>query len=415
MKISDFDIYHLPPLMGMFVDYIENECERLLQESPQFTELQREDHELLDEYPFLNMITDSNGITKALDLNYAETEALARFCLVEDDINCWKRLQMYLLGIAYAMEIIELLKLDYQKHGACIGEETMLICYKQTEEKEDMGKERDDTMAENNTKELDFDRKHEEDLQRLRGLRLLDDDFMQKVFEDKACTEFLLQIILNRTDLKVLRVNGQQDIKNLQGRSVRLDILAVDADNRVYNIEIQRSDKGAGVKRARYNSSLIDANVTEPGEKYENLCESYVIFITENDIMKVGLPIYHIDRTVKETGELFGDESHIIYVNSQIKDESALGKLMHDFSCTDAKDMKYKILADRVRYFKEDEKGVATMCKAMEEMRNEAVKEERVEVARQLLELGKLSYEEIAKIAKMTTDEVKALDEKVIA
>lgn len=70
----------------------------------------------------------------------------------------------------------------------------MLICYKQTEEKEDMGKERGDTMAENNTKELDFDRKHEEDLQRLRGLRLLDDDFMQKVFEDKACTEFLLQI-----------------------------------------------------------------------------------------------------------------------------------------------------------------------------------------------------------------------------
>ena len=184
--------------------------------------------------------------------------------------------------------------------------------------------------------------------------------------------------------------------------------MAVDADNRVYNIEIQRSDKGAGAKRARYNSSLMDANVTEPGEKYENLCESY-------DIMKVGVPIYHIDRTVKETGELFSDESYIIYVNSQIKDESALGKLMHDFSCTDAKDMKYKILADRVRYFKEDEKGVATMCKAMEEMRNEAVKEERIEVARQLLELGKLSYEEIAKIAKMTIEEVKALDKKVIA
>lgn len=47
--------------------------------------------------------------------------------------------------------------------------------------------------------------------------------------------------------------------------------------------------------------------------------------------MKVGVPIYHIDRTVKETGELFSDESYIIYVNSQIKDESALGKLMHDF------------------------------------------------------------------------------------
>ena len=172
------------------------------------------------------------------------------------------------------------------------------------------------------------------------------------------------------------------------------------------------------VKRARYNSSLIDANITEPGEKYENLCESYVIFITENDIMKVGLPIYHIDRTVKETGELFGDESHIIYVNSQIKDESALGKLMHDFSCTDAKDMKYKILADRVRYFKEDEKGVAIMCKAMEDMRNEAAREaekmKAIRMARLMIEDGKLNYEDIAMYTELTLEEVEkiALEKK---
>ena len=42
------------------------------------------------------------------------------------------------------------------------------------------------------TVDLDFERKHAEDLQRLRDLRLLDDDFMNKVFEDKACAEFLL-------------------------------------------------------------------------------------------------------------------------------------------------------------------------------------------------------------------------------
>ena len=69
-------------------------------------------------------------------------------------------------------------------------------------------------MGKKAAKQIDFARKHEEDLRRLRGLRLLDDDFMQKVFEDKACTELLLQIILNRTDLKVIHVNGQQDIKN---------------------------------------------------------------------------------------------------------------------------------------------------------------------------------------------------------
>ena len=259
---------------------------------------------------------------------------------------------------------------------------------------------------------LDFERKHAEDLERLRGFRLLDDDFMNKVFEDKACAEFLLQIILQRNDLRVQYAHGQHDIKNLQGRSVRLDILAVDEENHVYNIEVQRNDKGAGVKRARYNSSLIDANVTEPGDEYEKLNETYVIFITENDVLGGGHPIYHIDRAIKETGTLFGDESHIIYVNSQIKNETALGKLMYDFSCTDAKDMNYKILADRVRYFKEDAKGVETMCKSMEEMRNEASRSKAIQIARRMLDSGKLTYEEIAEFSDLTIEEVKTLDEK---
>ena len=83
--------------------------------------------------------------------------------------------------------------------------------------------------------ELDFAHKHEEDLQRIREFRLIDDDFMTAVFEDHACAEFLLQIILKRNDLVVREVHGQYNIKNLQGRSVRLDILAVDQDNRAYN------------------------------------------------------------------------------------------------------------------------------------------------------------------------------------
>lgn len=222
---------------------------------------------------------------------------------------------------------------------------------------------------------MDFEKKHQEDLQRLRGFRLLDDDFMTKVFEDISCAELLLRIILNDEGIRVLEAHSQRGIKNLQGRSVKLDILAVDSHNSVFNVEVQRSDRGAGAKRTRYNSALIDANVTEPGDQYEDLNETFVIFITENDVMKAGLPIYHIDRVVRETGKLFEDEEHIIYVNSQIKDETKLGRLMHDFSCTDAKDMYNKVLADRVRYFKEDERGVEIMCREMEIMRNQAHEE----------------------------------------
>ena len=147
---------------------------------------------------------------------------------------------------------------------------------------------------------------------------------------------------------------------------------------------------------------------------------------------KKGFQIYHIERIVKETGDLFGDEEHIIYVNSQIKDETSLGKLMHDFSCIDAKDMYYQVLADRVRYFKEDEKGVTFMCKAMEDMRNEARAEGRVEgraegrtegraegskekaiiVARKMLNAGKFSDEEISEFTSLTLDEIKTLATK---
>lgn len=77
-------------------------------------------------------------------------------------------------------------------------------------------------------------------------------------------------------------------------------------------MEVQRNNHGAVPKRARYNSSLLDANITDAGEDYNNLAETYVIFITENDIFNAGKPLCHVERIVKETKKSFGDEAHII-------------------------------------------------------------------------------------------------------
>ena len=258
------------------------------------------------------------------------------------------------------------------------------------------------------------DKYDQRDLQRLRGLRLMDDDFMSKCFENNIeCTELVLHIVLGRDDLKVEKVETQHLIKNLQGRSIILDIYATDHTGKRYNIEIQRADRGAGAKRARYHSSLIDANITEPGDRLENLPETYVIFITERDVMGDALPIYHINRMVEETGKKFQDEAHIIYVNGAYRDKSPLGILMHDFSCTDPNDITYEVLAERVRYFKEDEEGVAAMCKAMEDMRNEAASAAdlaaRKKMALKLLNNGRMTLEEIAEVAELSVEEVREL------
>lgn len=209
----------------------------------------------------------------------------------------------------------------------------------------------------------------------IQRFRLIDDTFMSVVFQDVDCTQFLVRTILQDDDLTVTKVETQNSLKNLRGRSVRLDITAHDAAGKIYNIEVQRKDTGALPKRARYNSAMLDANVTRPGDELENLPETYVIFITENDYFQESLPLYHVERTILELSKPFQDESHIIYVNGQYRGADPIGSVMHDFFCADPKDMNNEILADEVAKYKDTDKGVNSMCRIMEELTNESLKE----------------------------------------
>ena len=249
------------------------------------------------------------------------------------------------------------------------------------------------------------------DMERAKQICLLDDEFMTRFFEDNIpVTEFVLKIILN-LDLKVKSVETQKTIKNLRGRSVRLDICAETSDGKICNIEIQRQDKGAGAKRARYYAGILDSNALLPGDDFEKLPETYIIFITEKDVLKKNKPIYFIERTIKETGENFNDGLHIVYVNNSIKDDTPLGKLMHDFACPDVNKMNYKIISERARGFKEFVKGVAPVSKIFEEIREEGREEERKNFAVRLLEKGKMTIAEIAELCKLTPAEVNLLAE----
>jgi len=206
--------------------------------------------------------------------------------------------------------------------------------------------------------------------------RLMDDDFMRLVFDgDPEATEELLRVVLEREDIKVTKIEVQKEIKSARykGRTIRLDIFAKDSTGKLYDVEIQRDDAGASEKRARYHSSAIDSKSLKANQPFDALPESFVIFITENDIYKANQPLYHIDRQIKELSIAFKDDAHIIYVNGEYKnDADPVGRLMHDFRCNNPDDMFSPILAERVRYFKRDEGGRAIMCKMMEELRNES-------------------------------------------
>ena len=240
---------------------------------------------------------------------------------------------------------------------------------------------------------------------------LLDDPFMTVVFQDSlACVDLVIQIILGNPNLHATKVVTQDTLKNLHGHSVRLDIHAI-ADGQEFNIEIQRAAVGAARRRARYNSSIIDAAALSAGEDYERLPETYVIFITETDVLGRELPIYHVQRTIRETQETFDDGSHIIYVNSSVMDDTPLGRLMHDFRCKRVEEMHYDVLKERAERFKDEAKGVVKMSsnplwdefvraydeemrdKVSEKVRKEVSEKERVFSIKNLMKNLKLSAE----------------------
>lgn len=172
------------------------------------------------------------------------------------------------------------------------------------------------------------------------------------------------------------------------------------------NQEDLRADSGAHQKRARYHSSMVDADMLKPGDSFTELSENYVIFITENDVLGADKPIYHIERIVEESKVEFNDGEHIIYVNGSIKTkDTALGRLMSDFYCTDADDMCYEELSSRVKLYKESAEGVESMGSVFDEIREET----KCKNALKMIASGKLTAEEISEFSGLPIEKVREL------
>jgi hypothetical protein len=260
-----------------------------------------------------------------------------------------------------------------------------------------------------------IERKHQEDLQRLRGFRPIDDDFMRCLFKDNIpLAELVLRIVTNMPDLKITKCETQKDMKRLAGaRSICLDAYGTDSTGKKYDLEIQRADLGADEHRARYHSSVMDIENLDANQDFRELPDTYTIFITEKDFFGQGEPIYIIERMNLTTRKPFADGARILYVNGEYRGDSEIGRLMHDFGCTDADNMNYPLMAEKTRYLKESPKGVSDMCKVIEDMRKqeraEGRAEERAELARRMLSAGKYSTDEIGELTGLSHDEIRKL------
>ena len=249
--------------------------------------------------------------------------------------------------------------------------------------------------------------------------RIIDNAFMHAFFDgNKEAAELVLQIILNRKDFKVDDIQVEKHLKNLRGHDTKFDVHAQDDSGNRFDVEVQRDSSGANRRRARYHSAMLDSHMLKESQRYDELKDSYVIFITEQDVLKQGDPLYKIERIILNNDEHFNDGGHIIYVNGAFKDDSTeLGRLMHDFTCSDPDEMYYQELAKKVRYLKRDNGGIKEMTEyydkwekeIAEEAAEEAITNKSLEIAMNLIAKGKLSYEDIADATGLSIEKVTEL------
>ena len=123
--------------------------------------------------------------------------------------------------------------------------------------------------------------------------------------------------------------------------------------------------------RARYHLGALDTENLKAGQDFNELAETYVIFITENDVIGKGKPVHIFERYDKTNDEKLNDGNYIIYVNGQYRGDDDLGKLMHDFCCAVPEEMFFKEMSERAKQFKETNKEKTKMNAAIERIINE--------------------------------------------
>ena len=206
-------------------------------------------------------------------------------------------------------------------------------------------------------------------------MRPMDDTFMRKLFLDnQPLVEHLLRIVTGDETLKVAYSQTQRDEMQADGsRSAIIDLYARTEAGSWYGVEVENRKKRATPKRARYLGVLMDRDALQPKDGVESLPEMKVIFITTGRLWDGRQARYDCRRYVDVGNKLqeLGDETSVLYVSTSYEGDDALGRLMHDFQCSDPDEMLDEMMAESTRRCKNDRKVVNEMCDIIEEYGNE--------------------------------------------
>lgn len=213
----------------------------------------------------------------------------------------------------------------------------------------------------------------DEKKEQVKDFRPIDDVFFEVMANDPEVCEEILRVILEDSALIVESVIVQNSEKNIYGRSVRLDALCITGEGKRINIEVQRSDNDNHLKRVRFNSASITVKDSNVGDKFNDIVDVCVVYISQFDVFKEHKTIYHVDKTIRETGTIIDDGATEIFVNTAVDDGTDISELMQCFLQKSVNNPKFPKMSKRIQDLKSTEGGVSAVCEIMEKYQAEAV------------------------------------------
>lgn len=171
----------------------------------------------------------------------------------------------------------------------------------------------------------------------LKELTLLDRFLFDTAMSDPDICRNILSIIFGDKEVPSIRIGIAEKTEEpyYDSRAVRMDLLAVDENDVIYDAEAQKENKGKRflLRRSRLYQSAIDVNLLEPGEfNFGKMNDVYVIFIAPFDLFGRSKYRYTFRMVCDEVPELSMDDGAVrIFLNTHGENDDEVSPGLVEF------------------------------------------------------------------------------------
>ena len=246
-------------------------------------------------------------------------------------------------------------------------------------------------------------------------LRPIDDTLFEVIVQREGVFEEILDAVFEgkRPKVRKLSVSAQKSIRNISGRSVRIDAVGEDGKNIVYGLEVQRSDNDNHLKRARLIEAILTAYFSEKSAAFADVPDVCIVFMTEFDYLKTNSAVTKIRLLAEGVGDNaktveVNDGSELYFVSAKVDDGSKASRMMRLFLQSSFEDVEFPCLSKAVMDVKNDPEEVKKMCATIENYAENKVKEQKRKTFENLLNDG-FSVERALKYSGAELEDVEDL------